>query len=139
MRCVCTAKTETGQAVDLPAMLATLGSYDHLFGPRHALTLSLAANIAEAMRRVGQPETARVLLTRVVAGLGRASEARISALENLRDLLLEGGDQAEAITVQTEIVECCSLLRGPDDCQTCAARACLQNLLLSAPETPQRH
>src|SRR5579863_4879205 len=131
-----TASTDSAQAVDLPAMIATLGSYDRMFGPRHIQTLSLAAHIAEVLRGLGQPQTARSLLERVVRDLnqsaGRTHATRISALHALRDLLLEQSDTAKAIAVQTEIFECRALLAGPDAPETIAARTDLAALLMSA-------
>ncbi len=70
-------------------MLATLGSYDHLFGPRHVQTLSLAAHIAEVLWGLGQPQSARSLLERVVRDLNRTHATRVSALKTFRDLSLE--------------------------------------------------
>lgn len=111
-------------------MLATLGSYDHMFGPRHAQTLSLAAHIAEVLRGIGQAQTARTLLERVVRDLNRTHATRVSALGTLRDLLLEQADFAKATAVQTEIAECWALLAGPDAPETTVARAELGTLLM---------
>jgi len=115
-------------------MLATLGSYDRLFGPRHIQTLSLAAHIAEVLRGLGQSQTARSLLERVVRDLNQSANrthaTRISALHALRDLLLEQSDIARAITVQTELSECWMLVAGPDAPETIAARADLVEFLM---------
>src|SRR5580658_3485119 len=110
MQCNSIASIDEARAVDLPAMMATLGSYDYLFGPRHVQTLSLAAHIAEVLRGLGQPQTARHLLERVVRDLNRTHSTRVSALNALRDLWLEQADIAKAIAVQTEISECWTLL-----------------------------
>jgi len=133
MQCRSTVNTDGADAADLPAMLATLGSYDHLFGPRHAQTLSLAAHIAEVLRGLGQRQTARSLLERVVRDLNRTHTTRVSALKTFRDLSLEQSDIPKAIAVQTEILECRMLLAGPDAPETIAARADLGTLLLSSP------
>jgi hypothetical protein len=130
MQCRSTVNIDGADAVDLPAMLATLGSYDHLFGPRHVQTLSLAAHIAEVLRGLGQPQTARSLLERVVRDLNRTHTTRVSALTALRDLLLEQAEIPKAIAVQTEISECWMLLAGPDAPETIAARADLDTLLM---------
>jgi hypothetical protein len=130
MQCRSTVNIDGADAADLPAMLATLGSYDHLFGPRHVQTLSLAAHIADVLRDLGQPRTAQSLLERVVRDLNRTHAARLSALNALRDLLLDQADIPKAISVQTEISECWMLRAGPDAPETIAARADLGTLLM---------
>ena len=139
MRCHSIANIDGAQAADLPAMIATLGCYDRLFGPRHIQTLSLAAHIAQVLRDLGQPQTARSLLERVVRDLnqsvGRTHATRISALRALRDLLLEQSDTARAIAVQTEISECWMLVAGPDAPETITAGADLRTLLMSSAES----
>jgi hypothetical protein len=136
MQCQSTVNIDGADAAaaDLPAMLATLGSYEHMFGPRHVQTLSLAAHVAEVLRGLGQPQTARTLLERVVRDLNRTHSTRVSALRALRDLLLEQADIPKAIAVQTEISECWALLAGPDAAQTITARADLGTLLMLSPE-----
>jgi hypothetical protein len=138
MQCTLTANIDDAQAVDLPAMLATLGSYDRLFGPRHIQTLSLTARIAEVLRGLGDRRTARALLERVVRDFGqsagRTHSARISALRELKDLLLEMQDIRAAIAVQTELSECRAIGSGPNAPETLAAKADLGTLLLSAVE-----
>jgi hypothetical protein len=134
MLCHSVASIDGAQAVDLPAMMATLGSYDRLFGPRHIQTLSLAAHIAEVLRGLGQSQTARSLLERVVRDLNQSANrthaARISALGALRDLLLEQSEIARAIDVQREISECWMLIGGPDALEAVAARADLSQLMM---------
>jgi hypothetical protein len=135
MQCRSTVNIDGAEAVDLPAMLATLGSYDHMFGPRHVQTLSLAAHIAEVLRGLGQPQTARTLLERVVRDLNRTHATRVSALRTLRDVVLDQADFAKAIAVQTEISECWMLLAGPDAPETIAARADLGTLIMLSQES----
>ena len=69
-------------------MMATLCSYDRLFGPRHIHTLTLTIRIADMLRGIGQPRTARPLLERSVPDLdrtaGRTHTARIAALRALK-------------------------------------------------------
>ena|SRR5580658_9305135 len=134
MQCNSIASIDEARAVDLPAMMATLGSYDRLFGPRHIQTLSLAAHIAEVLRGLGQSQTARSLLERVVRDLNQSASrthaTRLSALHALRDLLLEQAEIARAIAVQTEIFECRLVLAGPGAAETIAARAELGELLM---------
>jgi hypothetical protein len=134
MQCHSIASIDDARAVDLPAMMATLGSYDRLFGPRHIQTLSLAAHIADVLRELGQSQTARSLLERVVRDLkqsgNRTHATRISALRALRDLLLEHSELARAIAVQTELSDCWMLVAGPGAPETIAARAELGELLM---------
>jgi hypothetical protein len=127
------------KAIDLPAMLATLGSYDQFFGTRHIQTLSLAGRIAEVLRELGELQTARSLLERVVRDLNQSSTrthpTRISALGTLRAVLLEQSQLPKAIAVQKELWECRLLIAGPDAPETTAARACLGTLLMSSSPT----
>jgi len=115
-------------------MIATLGSYDQMFGPRHITTLSLAAHIAEVLWGLGEAQKARSLLERVVRDLnqsvGRTHVTRISALHSLRDLLVEQSDMAKAIAIQTEISECLMLLAGPGAPETITAMSDLGELLM---------
>ncbi len=133
--CHCqTAVALAGESADLPGMIATLGSYDRLFGPRHLRTLSLAARVAKALSASGDTQSARYLLERVVRDLaqsaGRAHATRISVLTTLRDLLLQRGEAREAIAAQTEIAECAQLLAGPDAPEAVTARSDLGTLLM---------
>jgi hypothetical protein len=112
-------------------MIATLCSYDRLFGPRHVQTLSLTAQIAQALRAAGDTRSARCLLDRVVRDLARTHVTRISALHTLRELALQEADIRKAIAVQTEISECHRLLSGPDALETIAAGSALAELLMS--------
>lgn len=134
MRCPLAANIDGARAADLPAMIATLGSYDRMFGPRHITTLSLAAHIAEVLWSLGQPQTARSLLERVVRDLeqsvGRAHATRLSALHALKDLLVEQPDIARAIAIQTEIADCWMLVAGPAAPETTAATSDLGELLM---------
>jgi hypothetical protein len=130
MQCPSAVNIDGADAADLPAMLATLGSYDHVFGPRHSQTLTLAAHVAEVVLALGQPQAARTLLERVVRDLNRTHATRVSALRTLRDLLIEQADMAKAAAVQAEIAECRMLLAGPDAPETVTARADLGALLM---------
>ncbi len=135
MSCHCQSAIEhSHESPDLAGMIATLGSYDRLFGPYHLQTLSLAARIAEALSGSGDTQSARRLLQRVVRDFsrsaGRTHATRIAALNGLRDILLRESDVEEAIGVQTEIAECWLLLAGPEAPETAAARSALGTLLL---------
>lgn len=125
-------------AIDLPAMLATLGSYDRFFGCRHIQTLSLTVRVAEALRDCGESETACALLERVVRDLRQSSKStsatRISALQALLAVLLEQSQMPKAIAVQQELSECWLLAAGPDAPETIAARADLGTLLMLSQE-----
>lgn len=134
MQCPSTVNIDGADAADLPAMLATLGCYDNVFGPRHSQTLTLAAHIAEVVLGLGQPQAARTLLERVVRDLNRTHATRVSALRTLRDLCIEQADMAKAAAVQNEISECWLLLVGPDAPQTVAARADFEALLMLSAE-----
>lgn len=116
-------------------MLATLGSCDRFFGPRHVQTLSLAARIAEIFRDLGDAQTARALFERVVRDFCQASNrthaTRLTALEALRSLLIGQAEFSKAIAVQTELLECCLLIGGPDAPETVAAKSELASLLMS--------
>jgi hypothetical protein len=112
-------------------MLATLCSYDRLFGPRHVQTLSLTAYIAEVFWAAGDTRSARCLLDRVVKNLTRTHATRISALNTLRDLALQEDDVRKAIALQTEITECRKLADGPEAPETIAAKSHLGALLMS--------
>ncbi len=123
------------QAAELPAMIATLCSYDRLFGPRHIQTLSLTAHIAEVLWAAGDSRSARCLLDRVVKNLFRTHPTRISALNTLRDLALQEGDVRKAIALQTEIAECRRLADGAEAPETIAAKSHLGALLMSCSES----
>ena len=135
MQCPSTASTDPAQAVELPAMMATLCSYDRLFGPRHIQTLSLTAHIAEVLWAAGDTRSARCLLDRVVKNLSRTHATRISALHTLRDLALQEEDVRKAIALQTEIAECRRLADGPEAPETVAAKSHLGALLMSHSES----
>jgi hypothetical protein len=138
MQCPSAVNIDGADAADLPAMLATLGSCDYMFGPRHSQTLMLAAHIAEVVLGLGQPQAARTLLERVVRDLNRTHATRISALATLRDLLIAQTEVAKAAAVQAEISECWMLLAGADAPETVTARADLGALLMMSAETPSR-
>ena len=127
----CLSSIDPVQAVELPAMMATLCSYDRLFGPRHIQTLSLTAHIAEVLWAAGDARSARCLLDRVVMNLSRTHVMRISALNTLRDLALQEDDVRKAIVLQTEIAECRRLADGPEAPETIAAKSHLGALLMS--------
>ncbi len=95
---------------DLPSMLATLCSYENLFGPYHPHTLRLMAEAGLAFWHHGELAHARPLLERAARDLGRSvgrdDETRLRALEALRDLLFEQGQYDQVSAIQTELAEC---------------------------------
>lgn len=108
------AAQSRGHASDLPAsdlqsMIATLNSYESMFGPYHLQTVALAVQIARVLWSVGEVQTAQQLSERSVKYLARggdqANSLRMSALRILRDSLLKQGDSERAVAVQKEIVE----------------------------------
>jgi hypothetical protein len=142
MQCHSTASTDPAElpamlsaelpsAAELPSMIATLCSYDRLFGPRHVQTLSLTARIAEVLWAAGDVRSAQCLLDRVVKNLSRTHPTRLAALNTLRDLALQEDDVRKAIALQTEIAECRRLADGPEAPETIAAKSHLGALLMS--------
>lgn len=93
---------------DLPSMIATLNSYESMFGPYHLQTLALAVQIARVLWSAGEVQTAQRLSDRSVKYLARGGDQvnslRMSALTTLRDSLLEQGDTENAVAVQKQIV-----------------------------------
>src|ERR1700753_1350524 len=110
-------------------MLATLHSYDRVFGPRHIHTHALTAHIAQVLHSIGDRATALALLERVVRDLDqsapRTHATRLRALEALCILLEEEGNIARAVVVQREIADC-----APG---AAAARGELERLLMLLP------
>jgi hypothetical protein len=121
----------------LPAMLATVCSYESFFGPFHPQTLGLTALVADVFGQAGEPDRARLLLEKVARDaaryLGTEHSVRLLALEKLRDLLLAQPDYEKAGAVQRELVECQVCRLGSDHSETLAARARLAGILLQNP------
>jgi hypothetical protein len=123
-------------ASELPSMIATLNSYESMFGPYHVQTLALTVQIAQVLWSAGETHAARRLTERSVNCLARgrdeASSLRVSALTTLRDLFLEQSDAAKAISVQKEIVECLTRLAGAGDPRVVDEKSDLARMLLEA-------
>ena len=119
---------------DLPSMLATLCSYENLFGPYHSHTLRLMAEAGLAFWHYGECACARPLLERAIRDLGREHEARLRAIAGLRDLLLNEGDYDRARAMQMELLECQKRRLGPDDPGTVVARVELAKILMMTPD-----
>jgi hypothetical protein len=133
--------SEVNEQNELPGMMATLCSYENLFGPYHPQTLRLAVDVGVACWRLGEPR-ARPLLERAVRDLGRilgrGSEIRFQAMTALRDLLIEQHEYEGAGAVQRELLECRVQRLGEDHPETLATRAHLVAILLTAGNPPHR-
>jgi hypothetical protein len=118
---------------ELPGMLATLCSYENLFGPYHPQTLCLMAEVANAYWQVGELGHARPLLEKAVRDLGRhlgaGHDLRLRALASLRDLFVAQRDYERAGAAQRELLECQVQRLGSDHSETLAARARLATIL----------
>jgi outer membrane protein assembly factor BamD (BamD/ComL family) len=124
---------ETIHRTELPGMLATLCSYENLFGPYHPQTLRLMAEVANAYWRAGELSHARPLLERAVRDLGRhlgpEHDLYLRALTTLRDLFVAQRDYERAGAAQRELLECQIRRLGSDHSETLAARARLAAIL----------
>ena len=112
-------------------MLATLASYEGLFGPYHVQTLSMTTVLAVTLHDAGHRTDARRLLERAAGDLtkhhGRHHPARIRALEALSDLLCQEGDWQAALPLQRELLDCRTHLLGEDH----PALQAVRNVILS--------
>jgi len=107
-------------------MLATLASYESLFGPYHPQTLSMTTVLALALCASGHPVDGRRLLERAIGDLtkhhGKHHPARIWALEAWSTLLCQQGDWQAALPVQRELLECRTHVLGDDHPDSLAVR-----------------
>ncbi len=67
----------------ISSMIATLDSYENCFGPYHPQTLTLTMELAAALWRSGDANSARRLLERVIRDAAEDSEIRARAGETL--------------------------------------------------------
>jgi hypothetical protein len=129
-----TSSTNQSDRNDLSSMLATLCSYENLFGPYHPQTLLLMAQAADACWRAGELACARQLLERAARDLGRflgtEHDLSLRAVAALRDLLIAQRDYERAAAVQRELLEYLVRRLGTDHSETLAARAELGKILL---------
>ena len=139
-----TAPAQTVEASDLPAVRATLCCYENWFGPYHPNTLRLMVTAGVTHAELGELGTARCLLERAIRdlarSLGREHEARLRAIDGLRDVCKRQRDWARAAEGQKELLECRALVLsakiaqlGCDHPETVRARAELGSILLEAP------
>lgn len=107
-------------------MMATLASYEGLFGPYHPQTLAMTSVLAVALHASGSPEDGRRLLERAVVDLtkhhGRYHPIRIGALEKWSKLLCREQDWKAALPVQQELLDCRTHLLGEDHPESLAVR-----------------
>ncbi len=119
-------------------MMATLCSYQMMFGPYHLQTLGMTAVLAEALCSGGDRALGKRLLERAVGDLtkhhGRYHPLRLSALQAWSKILCQEEDWLNALTVQRELLDCRDHVLGPGAPEAVAARnelsataACLMN------------
>lgn len=107
-------------------MLATLCSYEGLFGPHHPQTLVLTTVLGEALCASGDRALGKRLLERAVLDLtkhhGRHHVVRLRALRAWSIVLRQDGDWSAALPVQRELLDCQTHLLGPDHPEAIACR-----------------
>jgi Tetratricopeptide repeat len=128
-----TSSTISSERDHLPAMLATLCSYENSFGPYHPQTLGLMANVAIACWQAGEIQYARPLLERAVADLARHldrhHQLRLRAIATLKDVLLAQREYDRAVALEKELLECQTERLGCDHPETLATKADLGTIL----------
>jgi hypothetical protein len=91
-----TASAQTVEASDLPAMRATLCSYENWFGPYHPNTLRMLVEAGVAHAEHGELGTARRLFEHAIRDLGRTlgweHDLRLRAMGALREVCARQGD-----------------------------------------------
>jgi hypothetical protein len=94
----------------IPALLATLASYEGMFGPYHPQTLGLTTTLALAFCASGRSAEGKPLLRRALVDLTKHHRpdhpVRIRALEAWAALLEEDGDSITARLIERELREC---------------------------------
>jgi hypothetical protein len=132
-----TASAQTVEASDLPAMRATLCSYENWFGPYHPNTLRMLVEAGVAHAEHGELGTARRLFEHAIRDLGRTlgweHDLRLRAMGALREVCARQGDWARAAEAQRELLECQTRRFGCDHPETLRARAELGSILIEAP------
>lgn len=116
-------------------MMATLCSYEKLFGPYHLQTLAVATVLAEALCNSGHRAFGTRLLERAAGDLtnhhGRLHPIRLRALEAWLTLLCQEQDWQRAAALQRELLDCRYDLLGPDHPEAVAAQSNLSAILAS--------
>jgi hypothetical protein len=127
---------------ELGSMLATLFSYESLFGPNHPKTLHLMAEVGIALCRGDQLDDAQPLLECGVCDLervlGRNHDLRLRVLAALGDLFVRRGDYRRAAAVQKELLHCRSERFGIDHPETLATRAGLGTILFMTTDAVEK-
>jgi hypothetical protein len=118
---------------EIPAMLATLASYEGFFGPYHAQTLAVATALAVALCNSGHSGQGRQLLERALEDLtkhhGRHHPVRIRALEAWSTLLCQEQNWTATLVVQRELLDCRIQALGQDHPESRAVRNTLSATL----------
>jgi hypothetical protein len=113
-------------AREIPSLMATLATYEGLFGPYHPQTLGITTALAVALCASGSRVDGRRLLERAIGDLtkyhGKHHPVRMQALEAWSTLLCEQGDWKSALPVLKELLDCRSYLMGHDHPKTLAVR-----------------
>ena len=90
--------------------MATLASYEGMFGPYHVQTLGLTMALAMALCATGRNQEGRLLLERALLDLtkhyGPRHPLRVRALEAWCEVLRQEGDWPAALVIQRELREC---------------------------------
>jgi eukaryotic-like serine/threonine-protein kinase len=111
---------------EIPGMMATLASYEGMFGPYHPQTLAITTALAVALCASSHRADGRRLLERAVGDLtkhhGQHHPVRIRALEAWSTLLCQEGDWQAALPVQRELLDCRTHLLGQDHPEALAVR-----------------
>jgi eukaryotic-like serine/threonine-protein kinase len=111
---------------EIPGMMATLASYEGMFGPYHPQTLAITTALAVTLCASGHRADGRRLLERAVGDLtkhhGPHHPVRIRALEAWSILLCQEGDWQAALPVQRELLDCRTHLLGQDHPEALAVR-----------------
>jgi hypothetical protein len=120
-------------ATRIPGMMATLASYEGLFGPYHPQTLGLTIELAVALCSAGRWDEGRRLLQWALLNLtqhyGMQHPVRMRALEAWAALLRRQGDWKAALPIQRELLESRVQLLGEDHPDSKAARQDLSAVL----------
>jgi Tetratricopeptide repeat len=137
------SSTIASERNQLPAMLATLCSYENSFGPYHPQTLGLMANVAIACWQAGEIQYARPLLERAVADLARHvdrhHQLRLRAIVTLKDVLLAQREYDRAVALEKELLECQTERLGSDHPETLATKADLATILFERITADSNH
>jgi hypothetical protein len=120
------ASASRERAREIPGMMATLASYQGLFGPYHPQTLAMTTVLGVALCASGSRVEGRRLLERAVEDLtrhhGRNHPARIRALEAWAGYLCQEQDWEAALPVQRELLDRRTESLGWDHPDSLAAR-----------------